>query len=119
MSNDLINYGLESYRGSIKQIMKVKHLRAINFRNFVTNYLNSETNLNYLDELNLHSVKYDVMSGYIDLYSNGTNGKCGPKIVDAPIELYKNAYLLLSDILRCEKDIPYKVRRGILVSVYR
>lgn len=119
MENNLINYGLESYRGSIKQIMKVKHLRAINFRNFVSNFLNSAEAMECLNKLNLHSVKYDVMSGYIDLYKNSPKGRCGDKIIDASAELYREAYTILAAILRSEKEIPYKIRRGILVSVYR
>ena len=117
--NDVINYGLEFYRGSIKQLMKVKHLRQINFKNFVENYAKDEENANLLRELNLHSVKYDVMTGYIDLYKQGKGKQSGEKIVDAHIDLYKIAFLILTDILRVEKEIPYKMRRSILVGIYR
>jgi hypothetical protein len=119
MNEPIINYGLEFYRGSIKQLMKVKHLRQINFKNFVENYAKDEENTKLLRELNLHSVKYDVMTGYIDLYRQSKGKQSGEIIMDAPIELYKIAFLLMTDILRVEKEIPYKMRRSILVGVYR
>lgn len=117
--NELINYGLEFYRGSIKQLMKVKHLRQINFKNFVENYAKDEENTKLLQELNLHSVKYDVMTGYIDLYKQGKGKQSGEMIANPPTDLYKIAFLIMTDILRVEKEIPYKMRRSILVGVYR
>lgn len=117
--NETINYGLEFYRGSIKQIMKVKHLRQINFKNFVENYAKDEENANLLRELDLHSAKYDVMTGYVDLYKNGNGKRSGEKIIDASIDMYRTAFLVLTDILCVEKEIPYKMRRSILVGIYR
>jgi hypothetical protein len=109
------NYGLEASRGAIKQIMKVRRLRAINLKNWY-NYLNVEAP----DALkNVHSIKLDVMSGYIDFFGAGKNGRCGDKIQDASYEAYVEAFKEVSGILNSEKDIPHKLRRDILVSVYR
>jgi hypothetical protein len=56
---------------------------------------------------------------WIDLYKQGKGKQSGEKIVDAPIDLYKIAFLILTDILRVEKEIPHKMRRSILVGIYR
>ena len=109
------NYGLEASRGAIKQIMKVRRLRAINLRNWY-NYLQIDAPESLR---NVHSIKLDVMSDYIDLFSTNSNGRCGSKIQDASYETYTEAFKEVSGILNNEKNIPHRLRRDILVSVYR
>ena len=101
------DYKKELYRGTIKQIMKVRNLRAISIDNYF-NWLGSEP------LTDLHSVKVDIQDGYINLFDRKNE-----KIVDASEGLYAATYNTVMDIFNKEHTIPWKVKRNILVKVNR
>ena len=101
------DYKKELYRGTIKQFMKVRNLRAIS----IGNYLNW---LNVPHTTDVHSVKLDIQDGYINLFN-----RKGEKIVDAPESLHAYAYNTVMDIFNNENSIPWKVKRNILVKLGR
>jgi hypothetical protein len=109
----------EEYRGTLKQIMKVRGLRTIS----LNNYNNWKGNVSDMD--GVHSVKLDIMSGYLNIYGYGTAAKSGKPVCsetaidDASAATYKNVYDQVMAILDDEKNIPYRVRKNILVRVAR
>lgn len=110
------DYRKEEYRGTLKQIMKVRGLRTISIANYI-NWLRGE---GYdVDDCPVHSLKLDVQDGYINAYTYGTNGRCGAKIDDADTREYRCARKLVTDLLKREYEIPAKVRRNILVKLCR
>lgn len=104
----------EEYRGSIKQLMTVRGLRMINFANYNAWAGNVPAKLQ-----NIHSVKIDIMNGYVDLYTPGGNGRAGRRIDDVAAGIYKKVYERVLEIFRSEDMIPSDVRRNILVRVSR
>lgn len=113
-----MDYQKEQYRGTIKQIMKVRGLRTISLDNYNTwkeNRVNTENGV--------HSVKLDLQDGYVNIYSYGVtkNGKpiCGPALSDVSAEKYKSVYEQVMSIVNDEQNIPYRVRRNILVKMSR
>ena len=110
------DYKLEQYRGTLKQIIKVRGLRTIS----IANYLNwLEDNGYEAGECSVHSLKLDVQDGYINAFGYGENGRCGAKIEDADARAYQCARKYVNDLLKREHEIPYKVRKNILVRVAR
>lgn len=109
----------EEYRGTLKQIMKVRGLRTIS----LNNYNNWKGTLSDLD--GIHSVKLDIMSGYLNIFGYGTAARSGKPVCsdiaieDASAATYKGVYDQVMRILSEEKDIPYRVRKNILVRVAR
>jgi len=106
------NYQKELYRGTIKQIMKVRGLRAISLENY-NKWLGTK------NTTGVHSLKLDIQDGYINIYDYKKNGGCGSVINDASAELYEGVYNEVNNILRREDEIPGKVRRNILVRLSR
>ena len=81
------DYNKEQYRGTLKQIMKVRGLRTISIANYI-NWLNA--NGEKLEVPSIHSLKLDIQDGYINAY--GWNGKkCGGKIEDFSADGYRYA----------------------------
>ena len=112
------DYNKEQYRGTLKQIMKVRGLRTISIANYI-NWLNGFKGLN-LPQSSVHSLKLDLQDGYINAY--GWKGdRCGEKIDDFPADGYRYALAVVNDILELENQgkIPYNVRRNILVKMCR
>lgn len=108
----------EGYRGTLKQIMKVRGLRTISLENYNT-WKGSTRDTN-----GIHSLKLDVQSGYLNIfgYDIAKSGRplcSGAAIEDAPAALYKVVYENVMAILADEHSIPYKVRKNILVRVAR
>ena len=107
MCKKTFDYKKELYRGTIKQIMKVRNLRAIS----IDNYLNWLGNVSHTD---VHTVKLDIQDGYINLFNRQNE-----KIVDAPESLYAETYNTVMEIFDKEHMIPWKVKRNILVKLNR
>ena len=110
----------EAYRGTLKQIMKVRGLRTISLDNYNV-WKGNERNTE-----GIHSIKLDVQSGYINIFGYGFTKKGNPTcsgvaIEDASAETYRTVYNQVLQILSEEKAnvIPYKVRKNILVRVAR
>lgn len=108
----------EEYRGTLKQIMKVRGLRTISLDNY-NNWKGNERNIN-----GIHSLKLDIQSGYINIfgYNFTKSGKpvCDTvAIEDAPADLYSYVYKQVINILNDEQKIPCNVRKNILVRVAR
>lgn len=119
MRKKVTNYKKEEYRGTIKQIMKVRGLRTISIANF-----NDWAGIENDTENGIHSFKIDIQDGYVNAYgfSRTKKGKfvCGKDAIqDAGDLFYKTAYDKVMDILSREENIPPKIRRNILVSVCR
>jgi hypothetical protein len=106
-----LNYEKELYRGAIKQIMKVRGLRTISLANY-------NKWLGVTDNKIIHSVKLDVQDGYVNIYGY-KNDKCGEQIEDGTSDLYHSVYNQIMDIVNTEKTIPNKIKRNILVKVFR
>ena len=106
------NYEKELYRGTIKQIMKVRGLRTISLDNY-NKWLKRQ------NTTGVHSLKLDIQDGYINAYQYNNNGRCGTIINDAPTELYASVYQQVNEILEREGEIPTNVRRNILVKLSR
>lgn len=102
-----VNYKKELYRGTIKQLMKVKNLRAIS----VDNYYSW---LGVAPQTDVHIVKLDIQDGYINLFNRQNE-----KIVDAPESLYATTYNTVMEIFDKEHIIPWRVKRNILVKLGR
>lgn len=86
------NYQKEQYRGTIKQIMKVRGLRTISLANY--NKWVNEASVN-----GVHSLKLDIQDGYMNIYGYSKSGRCGDVINDAPAELYESVFNQVNDIL--------------------
>lgn len=112
-TNTVTKNSYEKYqlRGAIKEIMRNYGLRTISLANY-NRYLGNDTNVG------VHSVKYDIMNGYIHLHDYNPNGKCGTPQENVDLETYADVYSTVLSILKNE-DIPSKVKRNILVKVNR
>lgn len=106
------DFDKEQYRGTVKQLMKVRGIRKINLDNFFR--LKNWDNLT-----GVHSIKIDLQDGYINLYAYSESGRCGKLIEDVSTETYKGVYDTVMCIFNDEKNIPTKDRRNILVHLGR
>lgn len=107
------NYEKFQVRGAIKEIMRNLGLRAISISNYYK-WLGKESMLPYV-----HSVRYDIMNGYIRIHTFGSNGKSGPALENVSMPVYSQIYSIVLEILGKETLIPAKVRRNILVKINR
>ena len=112
----IFDYRKEEYRGTLKQIMKVRGLRTISLANYIK-WLRSIGE--DVDDCPVHSLKIDLQDGYINAFAYGTNEKCGVKIDDADAREYRCAKKLVNDLLKREHEIPTSVKRNILVKISR
>jgi hypothetical protein len=104
----------EELRGSIKQLMTVRGLRMINLANYNAWAGNVDKKL-----VNIHSIKIDIMTGFVNLYTNGNGGRAGQKLDDVHVDIYKKVYNRVLEIFKHEGDIPGDLKRNILVRVSR
>lgn len=113
------NYKKEEYRGTLKQIMKVRGLRTISLSNY-NNWRGNEPDVN-----GIHSLKLDLQSGYLNIFGYRVAAKsgrlmCSPDAIEnASAETYKVVYNQVMDILNNEANIPANVRKNILVRMAR
>ncbi len=106
-----IDYNKEQYRGTLKQIMKVRGLRTIS----LSNYENWKANNNEtFTPSPVSSLKLDLQDGYINAFNVNNL-----KIEDCSTEYYKNALALVNEIISRESEIPYRTRRNIFVKMCR
>ena len=118
MKQRKLDYEKEHYRGTIKQIMKVRGLRTISLNNYNAwkGVVGDATN-------GIHSVKLDLQDGYVNVYSYGETKKgkpvCGEALTDVSCDKYRSVYEQVMAIVADEKRIPYRVRRNILVRMSR
>ena len=114
------NYKKEEYRGTLKQIMKVRGLRTISLHNY-NSWLGNENQT----ASGIHSLKLDLQSGYLNIYGYRTAAKsgrlmCSPDAIEnASADVYKSVYQNVMSILDNEANIPAKVRKNILVRMAR
>lgn len=109
------DYTKEMIRGSFKELMKTRGLRAISFANYDRWANNTKKQL-------VHTVNLNLENGYIRFYAYHTNPNIktrGEQIADVPLSLYKETYKRAKEILKNEGKIPSKQRRNILVGLYR
>ena len=104
----------EELRGSIKQLMTVRGLRMINLANYNALTGNVDKKL-----ANIHSIKIDIMTGFVNLYANGNGNRAGVKLDNVPVDLYKKVYNRVLEIFKNEGNIPSDLKRNILVRVSR
>ena len=104
----------EELRGSIKQLMIVRELRMINLNNYNAWSGKTSKKLSHI-----HSIKIDLLTGFVNLYANGNGVVAGKKIDNVPSEIYKAVYNKVLEIFRNEADIPSSLKRNILVRVSR
>lgn len=112
------NYQKEEYRGTLKQIMKVRGLRTISLSNY-NDWRGVAQDVN-----GIHSLKLDLQSGYLNIfgYRTASTGRlmCDTEAIEnASAETYKNVYNQVMNILKDEENIPSKVRKNILVRMAR
>ena len=110
------NYEKFQIRGAIKEIMKNYGLRAISLKNYFE-FLEIEPTIE-----NVHSIKYDIMNGYINVYKykeNDSKEKCGDVYDTVTNTQYKQIYEVVDSIIKNEQNIPYKKRKNILVKISR
>lgn len=117
MARKVINRAKNSYekyqlRGAIKEIMRNYGLRTISLANY-NDWSGDE------DNKTVHSVKYDIMNGYIHLYGYKKDGRCGDAYDSVGVDVYNHVYNRILHILKNEETIPYKFKRNILVKVNR
>ena len=114
------NYQKEEYRGTLKQIMKVRGLRTISLCNY-DNWRGAQPQ----PENGIHSLKLDLQSGYLNIYGYRTAAKsgrlmCSPDAIEnASAETYRNVYNQVMSLLNDEANIPSKIRKNILVRMAR
>lgn len=108
------NTSYEKYqlRGAIKEIMKNYGLRTISLANY-NKWLGNTT------VEGVHSVRYDIMNGYIHMHEFNSNGKVGMPYDSVGVDVYQKVYDTILNILKTENEIPSKVKRNILVKVNR
>jgi hypothetical protein len=99
-------------RGAIKEIMRNYGLRTISLANY-NKWSGTET------VAGIHSVKYDIMNGYIHMHDFKENGRCGAPYETIDVNVYQDVYNTIQHILKTEDTIPAKVKRNILVKVNR
>lgn len=103
-------------RGAIKEIMKNYGLRTISFKNYFE-FLGIEPTIK-----NVHSIKYDIMNGYINVYQfkeNDSKQRCGEAFNTVSNELYKQLYDIIEEMIKNEHTIPYKKKKNIMVKINR
>lgn len=111
------NYEKFQIRGAIKEIMRNYGLRTISIKNYFD--FIGETNETLK---NVHSVKYDIMNGYIKIYGykpNDSKKRYGEAKENVNNATYKAIYNVLESLLKKEQHIPSKIKRNIMVSVNR
>lgn len=107
------NYEKFQVRGAIKEIMRNYGLRTISLSNYYK-YLNVTPEIK-----NVHSIRYDIMNGYIKVHKYNNRGQCGTAFDTVDMDTYNNVYSAILKVLNTEHEIPSKVKRNILVKINR
>lgn len=111
------NYEKFQIRGAIKEIMRNYGLRTISIKNYLDFTGESNETLK-----NVHSVKYDIMNGYIKVYDykiNDVKRRCGEARETVDNSTYKAIYDVLESLVKKENNIPFNKKRNIMVKVNR
>ena len=111
------NYEKFQVRGAIKEIMRNYGLRSISIKNYF-DYTGDVTDV----LKDVHSVKYDIMNGYIKVHNfkeNDAKRRCGDAKETVSNDTYKAIYNVLDSLVKGEGKIPFKVKRNIMVKVNR
>ena len=111
------NYEKFQVRGAIKEIMRNYGLRSISIKNYF-DYTGDVTDV----LKDVHSVKYDIMNGYIKVHNfkeNDVKRRCGDAKETVSNDTYKAIYNVLDSLVKGEGKIPFKVKRNIMVKVNR
>jgi hypothetical protein len=104
-------------RGAIKEIMRNYGIRTISLKNYFDFVGKPTTTLQ-----NIHSIKYDIMNGYVKAYKfkeNDEKRRCGEPMETVSIDVYREVYNILEALIRNENKIPYKKKKNIMVKVNR
>lgn len=112
------NYEKFQIRGAIKEIMHNYNLRTISIKNYY-DYINQECPMALN---NIHSVKYDIMNGYIIVYNfkeNDDKRRCGTPVGTVSNDTYKEIYNVLESLAKNDHNIPSKIKRNIMVKINR
>lgn len=117
------NYEKFQLRGAIKEIMRNYGLRTISLKNYY-DYLNSLNQTNHLNHClnNVHSVKFDIMNGYINVYKfkeNDDKRRCGEQFTTVSNKMYKEIYDVLESLIKNDYNIPYNKKKNIMVKINR
>lgn len=100
-------------RGAIKEIMRNYGLRTISLSNYYK-HLNCTPDIE-----DVHSVRYDIMNGYIKVHKYNDKNKCGDAFDTVDITTYNKVYNAILDIFKNEHLIPSQIKRNILVKINR
>ena len=104
-------------RGVIKEIMRNRGLRSINVANYNRWYHKTKKNVGWL-----HSIKLNLMDGYLYLYGFNDNPKvktAGNRLENVTMDMYDYAYDQVKNIITHENTIPSYIKRNILVKMCR
>ena len=108
-----VNYHKESIRGTIKEMMRVRGLRAISLKNYYS-WLDKE------NKTGVHSLKINLEDGFIHMYcGNGNGNRAGKRIESVNDDTYDKVFGAINDILKNEKEMPSKVKRNVMVKMSR
>ena len=110
------NYEKFQIRGAIKEIMRNYGVRTISLKNY-SDYLGITPTVD-----DIHSVRYDIMNGYIVAYGykeNDPKRRCGEPLGTISNDTYKEVYNILENLVSNKHDIPSKQKRNILIKVNR
>ena len=91
-------------------------IRTISIKNYF-DYLGITSTLK-----DIHSVRYDIMNGYIKAYAYKKGDKlkrCGDPIETISNNDYKEIYNILENLITNRHNIPSKIKRNIIVKVNR
>lgn len=110
------NYEKFQIRGAIKEIMRNYGIRTISIKNYF-DYLGISPTIE-----NIHSVRYDIMNGYIKAYGykeNDPKKRCGEPMETIDNITYKEIYNILENLVTNKDNIPLNKKRNILIKVNR
>ena len=113
MSNN--RFQKELIRGSLKELMRTRGIRSISFANY-------DRWANNSDIKDVHTMNVNLENGYVRFYAYNENPNIktrGKIIEDVSLKTYQNTYKRAKTILEHEEEIPSKIRRNILVPLYR
>ena len=117
------NYEKFQLRGAIKELMRNCNLRTISVNNYAKwafknlKDFNQLSNVQQCLENNVHSIRYDIMNGYIKVYGFGSNERAGEPFGTVNNDIYAMIYNTIMDMV--ELNIPSKIKKNILVKVNR
>lgn len=114
-----LDYEKISMRASIKDVMKMRSLRAINFANY-RKWKYGDPKVGACPWV--HSLKLNVLNGYLDVYlprESEKDNRAGAILEEVTPSQYKEVHSVVQDILADEDKIPCAIRKNILVRLFR